>query len=62
MKSNKQNLKLDNINQGEKTCREIIKYLGITDEKKYFTKEELINFFDIYRYDEKGASKQKKIS
>lgn len=60
MESNKKSLKLDNINQGEKTFREIIKYLGITDEKRYFTKEELISFFDIYRYDEKGTSKQKK--
>lgn len=59
MESNKKSLKLDNINQGEKTCREIIKYLGITDEKRYFTKEELINFFDIYRYNVKGIQRHK---
>lgn len=59
MESNKKNLKLDNINQGEKTCREIIKYLGITDEKRYFTKEELISFFNIYRYNVKDTQRQK---
>lgn len=59
MESNKKNLKLDNINQGEKTCREIIKYLGITDEKRYFKKEELISFFNIYRYNVKDTQRQK---
>lgn len=59
MRPNKQNLKLDNINQGKKTCREIIKYLGITGEKKYFTKEELISFFNIYRYNVKDTQRQK---
>lgn len=59
MESNKKSLKLDNINQGEKTFREIIKYLGITGEKKYFTKEELISFFNIYRYNVKDTQRQK---